>query len=531
MATERKGESLTMENGGCDDLEPLPFIGRPAIDRELQKADEALAAIEQSAKQMRKKLRQQAKTIKDLITSNGGQPIVTAPLSEEIEINVGGTVLCVPRKPLLLPGVSDSFIAYLLLHHLDGLPKDTDGHPFLDADPNYIDWLFNEVASVGVADAQAETTEIVLTPPHDSDSSSLFWHEFLFTTITGLDIDMPTDPPPRADDDHMEVDDQQQQEAREQQQDHEGWNDEGESEDAADHLVDLHNSIASLDASVGRLGGVEADLVWFHKLVKRLLATDEGGEGDEIKSVRVMGKTVSTTEATLARVGSDKLLYRTFHSGAPVISISPSHLMKVVDFARRQRIAPFDTLVMPPTSTRTKQIRTDTEMHGLKYEPLCSGVAGGNLVIETAEEWGEVLNMTGNTSPMPSLLYKSSRDTFAYPSFLDKVVGKSGLLFALRHGDTHRFGCFVDGEVKLPADPTKTNGYEAPVFLYALSGAYETPTKIEVPEEDRQMVSVAGTQGVVENDEGQPRANGKGTLAQSKDFTCDEMEVWQVVSG
>ena len=37
-----------------------------------------------------------------------------------------------------------------------------------------------------------------------------------------------------------------------------------------------------------------------------------GGGGDEIKSVRVLGKTISTTDATLAFIGTDKPLGTAF---------------------------------------------------------------------------------------------------------------------------------------------------------------------------------------------------------------------------
>ena len=127
-----------------DEFEQLPFIGRHCVDRALKKADEALAAIEQSAKQMRKKLRQQAKTIRKLITTNGGQPAVTAPLSEEIEINVGGTVLCVPR--MCASQAAAAARRERLVHRLSAaapsgwVAKDTEGRPFLDADPVYVDW-------------------------------------------------------------------------------------------------------------------------------------------------------------------------------------------------------------------------------------------------------------------------------------------------------------------------------------------------------------------------------------------------------
>ncbi|CEM02431.1 unnamed protein product [Vitrella brassicaformis CCMP3155] len=264
---------------------------RPCVDRDLLYADKALAAIEQSAKQMRKKLRQQAKTIKDLITSNGGQPVVTGSLSEEIEVNVGGgTVLCVPRKPLLLPGVSDSFVAYLLLHHLDGLPKDTEGRPFLDADPIYIDWLFDEIANVGAADAQGETKEIVFEPGPDDP----FYHDLFF-------------------DNKISSQQQQQKDA--------SAHDLGEKKDAAggakkaaavdDPLSDLHTNVKNLETAVDRLWSAELELTKFHAVMGPFLKSGGGG-ADEIKSVRVMGKRVSTTEATLAFIGRDKPLGTAF---------------------------------------------------------------------------------------------------------------------------------------------------------------------------------------------------------------------------
>ena len=170
---------------------------------------------------------------------------------------------------------------------------------------------------------------------------------------------------------------------------------------------------------------------------------------------------------------------------------------------------------------------------------------------------------------------RSSRDTFAYPSFLNKVEGKSGVLFALQD-DTHRFGAFIDGQLKPPADAAQTNWYEAPLFFFSLSGAFAAPTKIELPE-GKQWVDVAGTQGVVTDENDVPAANvaigrspagnlwlgsshtgpaadlsrcqqwinvedpfseagyqgaidedGDGTLARTMVFTSTEMEVWQV---
>ena len=61
--------------------------------------------------------------------------------------------------------------------------------------------------------------------------------------------------------------------------------------------------------------------------------------------------------------------------------------------------------------------------------------------------------------------FRGSRDTYAFPKMLECVAGKSGLLFALRDGDTHRFGTFIDGPITPPAEATENSGpYKVPVF-------------------------------------------------------------------
>jgi len=182
-----------------------------------------------------------------------------------------------------------------------------------------------------------------------------------------------------------------------------------------------------------------------------------------------------------------------------------------------------------------------------------------------------LLDMIKKPTCRPSLLFKSSRDGSAYATMLQCVAGKSGLLFALRDGDTHRCGCFLGGEITPPADPKQTTRYRVPFFFYSLSGAYETVTKIELPEE-KQNVEVAGTQGAVKDTKDEPRGNvafasgclwlgfdtpgpaadlsschlwikrdqlpegytgvytqhGDGSLAQTMNFTCDEMEIYHM---
>ncbi|CEL96010.1 unnamed protein product [Vitrella brassicaformis CCMP3155] len=216
-------------------------------------------------------------------------------------------------------------------------------------------------------------------------------------------------------------------------------------------------------------------------------------------------------------------------------------------------------------------------MYGLSYSysPPVDLPAGNEWIIKSADEWVAVLDMIHKPICKPSLALKSSSDGFEYTSFLDKVAGKSGLLFAVKDR-THRFGCFVDGPLTPPQDPTKTSrNYKVPVFFFSLSGACDAPTKIDIPE-DRHGVHVAGTQGVVKDNKDLPTANvgiarghlwlgygepgpaadlsscqqwiprehlpagytgaainkyDQGTLAQSLNFRCGELEVWHVETG
>ncbi|CEM24773.1 unnamed protein product, partial [Vitrella brassicaformis CCMP3155] len=268
--------------------------------------------------------------------------------------------------------------------------------------------------------------------------------------------------------------------------------------------------------------------------------------------------------------GRDKPLGTAFDRSMTLSCISTAHFSKIVDFvdfARRQRIAPRGSRVRAPTAppSNQHQLRLDLQMYGLQtadiYTPLM-----------LPHEMEAVIEMTGKQNPKTELLFKSSRDGKTYPTMLSSVKGKSGLLVAMQDGHTHRFGAFIDGELTPPDDPTQSTGpCDVSVFFYALSGPYNAPTKIDLPKE-YQLVDVAGTQGALKDDNHVPRANvwiaggclwlgiarpgpaadlssccqwidkehlpagyrgrinwqGSGTLAQSWDFECTEMEVWQL---
>jgi len=298
--------------------------------------------------------------------------------------------------------------------------------------------------------------------------------------------------------------------SQQQQQKDASADDLGEKKDAAggakkaaavdDPLSDLHTNVKNLETAVDRLWSAELELTKFHAVMGPFLKSGGGG-ADEIKSVRVMGKRVSTTEATLAFIGRDKPLGTAFDRSMTLSCISTAHFSKIVDFARRQRIAPRGSRVRAPTAppSNQHQLQVDLQMYGLQtadiYTPLM-----------LPHEMQAVIEMTGKENAKTELLFKSSRDGKAYPKMLSSAQGKSGLLFALQDNDTHRFGTFIDGELTSPDDPDDTDDYSVPVFFFSLSGAYNAPTKIDVPEED-QEVAVAGTEGAVEDDKERPRAN------------------------
>ncbi|CEL95978.1 unnamed protein product [Vitrella brassicaformis CCMP3155] len=299
-------------------------------------------------------------------------------------------------------------------------------------------------------------------------------------------------------------------------------------------------------------------------------AANGGGEGGAKRGFRQMEQCMRRYEGLLEGLRKQKKAMEAF-----LVAMRPK---LIVDFARRLTVVmPPGRFVHPPVvAPHEKAIfAVELGMYGLDTVPPVGEAAGASAVIRTADEWLAVMKMTDKKIAVaPSLLYKGSRDTYAFPKMLECVEGKSGLLFALRDGDTHRFGAFIDGEITPPDDPTQANWYKAPVFFFSLSGAYDAPTKIELLAED-QKVNVAGTQGVVKDTEGMPTANvcigrgylwlghgrpdpaadlsrcqqwvekdllhdgyrgeinkhGNGRLARSNNFTSDEMEVWQVGSG
>ncbi|CEM02454.1 unnamed protein product [Vitrella brassicaformis CCMP3155] len=531
--------------------------GREEGDLVLKEAAGCIGDLREMAKTATREamgeMEQLAEEIKQLFVANGGslQPRQT---EDRLRLNVGGTVMSIPVSALLHPKMKQTYLSTLLLHFSDQLPKDANQLPFLEMHPAYFRWLRDQLALL----ESPHLDEISLHSPEADDPSYAEYHSLFMRTLGGA----------------IEIGNQPQST---------GTAAEGGGEGGAKRgFRQMEQCMRRYEGLLEGLRKQKEKMEAFLVAMRPFVKGDSSDEDTEVMTLSVSDEDVSVLRRTIALCGPDHVLVKRFDRtqwpDQEVRQTSLRFLQLVVDFGRRLSVMPAGRFVHPPVvaAHEKEMFAVELGMYGLNTMPPVGEAAGASAVIKTADEWLAVMAMTDKKIAVaPSLLYKSSRDTFAYPSFLNKVTGKSGLLLALRDGDTHRFGCFIDGQIRPPDDFRQANYYDVPVFFYSLSGAYETPTKIEVPEEKQQM-EVAGTQGVAKANNMDWSANvciaggqlwlgwaqpgpaadlsrcqqwtakkgvpdgykgttvneeGAGTLASRLNFTCSEMEVWQMGSG
>ncbi|CEM29281.1 unnamed protein product [Vitrella brassicaformis CCMP3155] len=349
---------------------PAPRTGRHSFDRSLHKANAALLAIENAARTARQQLQTKAEAIKVLIESTGGKLELTGGIDGEVEVNVGGRVVGVSRKGLMLDQLRRTYFAHLLLYCVDALPRDEEGRPFLDADSSYVKWLSDEMALVEGADAQGEEHEIELDDTQKEDPSYSF-HQELFLTQTTLEIDTPSD------NTHMDT-------RGAAEGNKEGGNKvraagEGAGDGGGEGGVmdKISKYVEGYKRAVAELKGAAGELEEFGKAMGPFLRAEDGS-AHEVKTVTVLRKRVSTTDATLSQLGTDNLLYKRFSSeivqgDVPIRQTSVEHFTKVVDFARRLRQEKRPGALVKKPSAKPRyiaQLKKDVEMYGLKMEDI-----------------------------------------------------------------------------------------------------------------------------------------------------------------
>ncbi|CEL92916.1 unnamed protein product [Vitrella brassicaformis CCMP3155] len=552
---------------------------------------DTFSQITRTAKQLaEKEIEALSSEIKQLITANGGT-IEPRRKDGRIRLNVGGTVMSIPVSALLHRKMKTTYLSTLLLHFTDQLPKDANQLPFLEMHPAYFKWLRDRLALL----ESPHLDEITIHSPEADDPSYAEHHSLFIEQKVGGEIEIEEQPQALASsaaaaasaaaggggagqgDVEMADGNGKKDDGGDQ-----GAGGDGGGMGVEEAFRQIDECMSSYRRVLEALRAKKRRMEGFLTAMRPFVKGDSSDEDIELMTLSVSDEDVSVLRRTIAPLGPAHALVKRFDPtqwpDQEAHQTSFRFLQLIVDFARRLAVMPAGRFVHPPVVAPAEKaiFAVELGMYGLSSIPP---VPADSTIIKTADEWLAVMKMADKRIAVaPSLLYKSSRDTFTYASFLNKVTGKSGLLFALRDGDTHRFGCFIDGPLTPPDDPRRTNWYKVPVFFFSLSGAYETPTKIELPE-DRQKVEVAGTQGAVRSIEGRMIANvcigrsppgvlclgfgrrgpvadlsscnqwmninedlsggytgerdedGDGTLAQTIDFTCTEMEVWQVLSG
>ncbi|CEM02441.1 unnamed protein product [Vitrella brassicaformis CCMP3155] len=552
------------------------LTGSASVDVIISRCSNSLEGLQEhtasAIRDRKEEVKAVTEEIRTMVTDKGGVGGV-AEKDGVIMVNAGGQVFPVKRTALLRPYMKRRYISVLLMYHEGGLPKDADGHIYLETSSAF-SFFLDKMTLIDTGRTMAiELPASKAADPLYADYHSLFMRKINCYSAPPQALPAAAAP--------MEVDGQGEGGG-------EGTVADGVERAMKDTMAAFEQRLRADAEAYKALVRQRDEIATFLTAMAPFLCSGDG-EADSILSLTVMGRPVLIMRKTLERLGHNHALLTRFltmpqHLGGHDVDQTPSeHFVTTVDFARRIATLPHNQLIRPPLVEEGDErlVKEDIETYGLKYEPLCNGVTGGDFVIETAEEWGKVIKMTGKHSPTVTLIYKSSRDRFGYSSFLNKVVGKSGLLFALQDGPTHRFGAFIDGPLTPPDDPTQANIYKVPVFLYSLSGAYETPTKIELQEKDQQ-VEVAGTQLAVEDDDDESTADvciaggylwlgygdpgpaddlsscyqwierdklpeghiddsdiddeeedgtmddGRRTLASTIEFECTEMEVWHI---
>ncbi|CEM22536.1 unnamed protein product [Vitrella brassicaformis CCMP3155] len=492
--------------------------------------------------------------ISRLLASRGG---VSRPAETtgEMLVNAGGVVFPVSRRGLLLPCMKHRYISVLLMLFADGLPRDADGHVYLETSPAYFEAFLDELTLYETG----RTNTVDLPPSKAADPAYCEYHSLFMRELPSFSAPTYSS---RGAATARAID--------------------GACDEKALGNV-IQTSLSDLEKVMKRLTRRREEVVRFLSAMEPFMKGQDNTEDDlAVLSLDVLGRQVVIQRRTLLRLGDDHPLLTRFSNTPPcwgdrrVRQTPTKHFVNTVEFARRISTMPKGQLIRPPLLDESERelFREDLTMYGLTYSPILDLPAGQEWVMQSTEEWVAVLDLMDRPTCRPSLLFKYGRDGGDCGTLLAKVGDASGLLFLINHDDTHRFGAFVDGQLKPPADPTQTSGhYTAPLIFISISGAYSRPTKVPIPEA-RQVVEVAGRDASIKATNGDSRGklgigggylwfglatpgpsddvrsmhqwvkkeglpdngylgrfsdeNGHGTLAGDWNFTAKEMEIWHI---
>ncbi|CEM21294.1 unnamed protein product [Vitrella brassicaformis CCMP3155] len=451
-------------------------------------ASAALDACRAGIDEVDNEVRRTKAGVIDLVQSRGGRWAADSADDcgggENVHINAGGEAFTVPRR--FFRSLEGTLVAETFSSRWhDGLLRDSEGRVFLDLHPPAFESFVNELVRHHwhhELHKTATTSERLDVPRELEDDPSVV---FVFKLLMQP---MALDTPVRDDDAAMVVMDVAE-----------------ESESAAHERAHsaLSDALKRLEGYKRRLEGLSGRLQHLREATKRRVALmspflqrKDDGQDEEIVSVTVLGRRVSTRLSTLMAMGEHSTIYNRFRrwSDADIISATPiDSLRLIVDLCRRfaltaelpgQAALPGGSLESGPMwrtlDDKRQELFLDMlAMYNLRREDFCRGPEGSTLMcggemIGPLAKWMR----SGERMHHMQLLYKASRDGFEYIRLAEKLSDPHRALLILVRSSPGRelLAIHLDGPVRLPRTPlTGASITYVPIAFIKLRGTHERP--------------------------------------------------------
>ncbi|CEM22586.1 unnamed protein product [Vitrella brassicaformis CCMP3155] len=236
--------------------------------------------------------------------------------SGEVLINAGGFVYPVSRRGLLMPFMRQRYISVLLMHFADGLPRDADGHVYLETSPAYFEALLDELTLYETG----RTNTVDLPPSKAADPAYSEYHSLFMREISAFspsaDQQTPLDAVPAHDAGVKEA-----------------------TQLCVDFIEKSTRAYVNAIKGLWRIGDdIKAFLADMDPFMKSSSDADNA-----LLSLTVLGRRVTIMKKTLCRLGDDHPLLTRFSDTAPnwpdrrVRETPAKHFITAVEFARRMR--------------------------------------------------------------------------------------------------------------------------------------------------------------------------------------------------
>ncbi|CEM18321.1 unnamed protein product [Vitrella brassicaformis CCMP3155] len=312
------------------------------------------AAVEDAGRALAAKQRvldelQSAK--QQLLSESGWQETAVGRADERLHLSVGGAPYEVSRG--WLTKKADSLLAFIFSGHIDGRLvrcHDDSNRIFLDLDNLIFDKIIHALSTYDGSSSSSSGAPDV--------DEALFVDMLLNKPLPTVNPS-PGPPPPHM---HAPVLPRQM---------HYAVPSHAAVMEAVKSLsIGYAKEHAAIDAQTDAVKSVTQELRERLRLAEPWLQPSTG-VGVEVRSLRVIGMTLSTTTATVEACGGDNSQFANRFDGGSLDATSPAIVRKVINFARRHRLTPSQSLTISPpqhssaTEADTHELRRTLEMFGL----------------------------------------------------------------------------------------------------------------------------------------------------------------------